>query len=218
MLETVKDNAELFQILASLATTFVWLVYLNIFLQGYIQQRRSSLLINRGGGETTEARCLISNMGAEPAYLLDVLVSLDGQDGPVVASVVDRNELRREEVTTPAELTGQGPIPSGGFVDIGSFQDVIDRARGHLGREVDPGSGLKLVAVAATNQARNIAAAVREFEVEAEEGTFYVTPCSVDARQIRSRRERRRITSVLGALQKRHGQNTSSLGAELAKL
>ena len=112
----ISDHIEVFQLLASLTTTAVWLVYLNIFLRGFRQQRRSSLLINRGGGEDLDSRCLISNMGAQPAYLLDVVASLEAEDGPVVASVIDRKELQRDQMTNPADLTGQGPMASGARV------------------------------------------------------------------------------------------------------
>ena len=50
MFDWLTENIEVVQLIASLTTTVVWIVYLDIFLQGFIQLRRSSLLINRGGG------------------------------------------------------------------------------------------------------------------------------------------------------------------------
>lgn len=216
MMEFLTENVEIVQIAASLATTIVWLVYLHIFLSGYIQQRRSSILINRGGGPDMKARCLVSNMGAQPAYLLDVLASLDTGDAPAVASVVDRQELRKEELDQPANVTGQGPIPSGGYVDIGSFEDVARRA-GHSAEDADlQDRCLKLVAVCATNQANHVVAAVREFDLVPRDEGVRLAPRKLEARQIRSRRLRRKITSMLETLERKDGD--AEIGAEFARL
>ncbi|MGC0225622.1 hypothetical protein [Pseudooceanicola nitratireducens] len=201
MLEFIRQNSELVQIGASLTTTVVWLVYLHVLLKGFRDQRRSSLLINRGGGEDLDARCLVSNMGAQPAYLLDVLAGIETKDGPGVASVVDRQELRREELERPTEMTGQGPLPSGGYVDIGSFRDILDRAGYDLSNGRSPQATLKLVSVAATNQASQMVAAVREFDVWEDGATITVRPRTLEARQVRSRSARRRVRSVLEKLQ-----------------
>ena len=216
MLDFLKENVEIVQIAASLTTTVVWLVYLHIFLSGYIQQRRSSILINRGGGQDMQARCLVSNMGAQPAYLLDVLASLDTGENVEVSSVVDREELRKEELEQPTNVTGQGPIPSGGYVDIGTFKDVARRA-GHSGDETDlQNRCLKLMAVCATNQANHVVAAVREFDMDAEGERVRLKPHKLEARQIRSRRLRKKITSMLEKLET--GGSAKDLGAEFAKL
>ncbi|QFT99250.1 hypothetical protein FIU85_18185 [Roseovarius sp. THAF8] len=216
MMEFLKENVEIVQIAASLTTTFVWLVYLHIFLSGYIQQRRSSILINRGGGQDMKARCLVSNMGAQPAYLLDVLASLDTGEEVDVASVVDREELRKEELEQPTSVTGQGPIPSGGYVDIGTFEDVARRA-GHSADESDlKDRCLKLVAVCATNQANHVVAAAREFDLVPGDEGVRLAPRKLEARQIRSRRLRRKITSMLERLERKDGD--AEIGAEFARL
>ncbi|QFT92420.1 hypothetical protein FIU86_06170 [Roseovarius sp. THAF9] len=216
MMDFLKENVEIVQIAASLTTTFVWLVYLHIFMSGYLQQRRSSILINRGGGPDMQARCLVSNMGAQPAYLLDVLASLDTGEDVNVSSVVDREELRKEEMEQPTNVTGQGPIPSGGYVDIGTFEDVARRA-GHSADKGDLDDRcLKLMAVCATNQANHVVAAVREFDLRAEEERLRLMPRKLEARQIRSRRQRKKITAMLERLETpgRDGE----IGAEFAKL
>jgi len=214
MLEFVRQNSELMQIGASLTTTFVWLVYLHILLRGFRDQRRSSMLINRGGGDDLDARCLISNMGAQPAYLLDVLACIESDEGTTVASVVDRRELRREELERATEMTGQGPLPSGGYVDIGSFRDIVDRTGSSSPRPGTSPLALKLVSVAATNQASHIVAAVREFDLTREEGDVIVRPRTLEARQVRSRAARRRVRTALEHLQSQSG-TTRTVAAQL---
>ncbi|MBL3705933.1 hypothetical protein GI582_24870 [Sulfitobacter sp. BDSS02] len=217
MLEFIRQNSELVQIGANLTTTVVWLVYLHVLLKGFRDQRRSSLLINRGGGEDLDARCLISNMGAQPAYLLDVLAGIDTKDGPSVASVVDRQELRREELEQPTEMTGQGPLPSGGYVDIGSFRDILDRAGYDLSGSQSSQATLKLVSVAATNQASHIVAAVREFDVREDGDAIMVRPRTLEARQVRSRSARRKVCSVLEKLQCR-GSGLYDIAADFQRI
>lgn len=211
MLEFIRQNSELMQIGASLTTTLVWLVYLHVLLRGFRDQRRSSVLINRGGGEDLDARCLVSNMGAQPAYLLDVLACIETDDGADVSSVVDRRELRREELERATEMTGQGPLPSGGYVDIGSFKDIAKRADSDIRIEDMPQRTVKLIAVAATNQASHIVAAVREFDLVPEGNSISVRPKSLEAKQLRSRRSRKQVRTALEML-----QNRSSSGPEIA--
>ena len=63
---------------------------------------------------------------------------------------------------------------------------------------------LKLIAIAATSQARDLIAAYRNFEFEKadDKGTVHVMPVEVEARQIKSRRKRKRLTSLLQDLQR----------------
>ncbi|WP_088632899.1 hypothetical protein [Phaeobacter sp. 22II1-1F12B] len=214
MLEFIRQNSELMQIGASLTTTLVWLVYLHVLLRGFRDQRRSSVLINRGGGEDLDARCLVSNMGAQPAYLLDVLACIETDDGADVSSVVDRRELRREELERATEMTGQGPLPSGGYVDIGSFKDIAKRADSDIRIEDMPQRTVKLIAVAATNQASHIVAAVREFDLVPEGNNISVRPKSLEAKQLRSRRSRKQVRTALEMLQNRSGSGPE-IAAEL---
>ncbi|MAM60565.1 hypothetical protein [Maritimibacter sp. UBA3975] len=212
MLDALTDHIEIVQLVTSLTTMLVWVVYLNIFLIGFVQQRRSSLLINRGGGEDLDSRCLISNMGAQPVYLLDVLAATEGEKAPTLASVVDRKELRDGEMERPTEITGQGPINSGAFVDIGSFREVAERAEFHaMKNNADDPKRLKLIVVAATNQAKHIVAASREFDI-AGGGDVAVRPRAVEARQIRARRKRKRLTRLLNEIQqKKSGETVESV-------
>jgi len=198
----LQENQALIQIIVSLVSTIVWIAYLHIFLVSFRRQTRSGLLINRAGHDGIRARCIISNLGSEPAYLTDVLAEVELEDDTVTASVVDRLEMREGGEDG---VTAQGPMASGSYVDIGSFEDIIERVRKRFARDGFESriKGIKLVAVAATSQARALVAAYRHFELSgAGTADAILRPVEVEARQIRSRLKRRRLETLLGRIQR----------------
>ncbi|WP_150281804.1 hypothetical protein [Salipiger aestuarii] len=206
MWEWMKDNVTTLQVVVSVVSTGVWIAYLHVFLASFKRQTRSSLLITRAGGRGMVGRCIVSNMGSEPAYLLDVLAEFGVGDTKTTVSVVDRLELwdKASDVTTG--VSAVGPIGSGGYVDIGSFDDLFARARKRLGSTdaIQRTDALKLVAIAATNQARHLVAAYRSFEIHrGDDGAqIRIIPVEVEAVQIRSRRMRKKLVGLLSELQR----------------
>lgn len=216
MLDWIQEYADVIQIAASVITALVWIVYLQILVHTFRRQRRTSLLINRGGAQDMSARCLVSNMGSEPIYLQDVLAEIETGEDQYTASVVDHSELSREEIDRPEETTSQGPVHSGSFVDIGSFRDILSRADRSIGDRSRPDQvrRLTLIAIAASNQAQNIVAACRSFDVVREEGSESLLPPSVHTRQIRSWRKRRQLTRILDRLERERVMK-QSVGSQL---
>lgn len=203
MWDWMTENVTSLQVLVSLLSTVVWIVYLNIFLASFRRQTRSSLLINRAGAHDMQGRCLVSNMGSEPAFLLDVLAEVASDESVRTVSVVDRLELWDTETDPRGGVSAEGPIASGDYVDIGSFDDILKRAAKAFGeaRGVPQELRIELVAIAATNQARQLVAAHRGFELCIDEEAMTIRPLQIQARQIRSRRQRHRIGKLLEELQ-----------------
>ncbi|MBE3638832.1 hypothetical protein [Mangrovicoccus algicola] len=206
MWEWITENTDTLQVIVSLLTTLVWIVYLHVFLWGYMRQTRSGLLVTRAGAQDAEGRCIVSNMGSEPAFLVDVLAefTLDGRRSTV--SVVDRIELWDRETDPTVGVSAVGPLASGGYVDIGSFSEILSRAGRKTGPEGPPPrpERLRLLAVAATSQARQLVAAQRDFDLVPAErsGRLQVLPVEVEATQIRSRRRRHQLRDLLRELQR----------------
>ena len=203
MWEWLKDNVTTLQVMVSLLSTGVWIVYLHIFLSSFRRQTRSSLLINRAGARDMQGRCLISNMGGEPAFLLDVLAEVASEDRVLTVSVVDRLELWDTETDPRGGVSAEGPIASGDYVDIGSFDEIMNRVAKALGEQRGEARDLRieLVAIAATNQARQLIGAHRGFRIATGEGGIQVRPKQIEAVQIRSRRQRKQLKTVLEELQ-----------------
>ncbi|MFW8595295.1 hypothetical protein [Cribrihabitans neustonicus] len=202
----IQENSATLQLVVSLLTAFVWIAYLHVFVSSYQRQTRSSLLISGEGPHGLKGRCVISNMGSEPAFLMDVLAEFETADKKFTASVIDRAELWESEEGTSDGISAQGPMLSGSYVDIGSFEDVLDRAKRKFNSEdfTRNVSTLRLIAIAATSQARDLAAACRCFEFVFDDGgdVSRIRPIEISAEQIRSRRKRRKLRSLLEEIQK----------------
>lgn len=196
----LSENSDIVQVLVGAVSALVWVVYLQLLLSNYRQQRQSVLLINRGGSKDENARCLITNMGSEPIYLLDVIAELELEDGKQSVRVTDRDELKEDDVTKPSERTNQGPLDSGAFVDVGSFREVFMRAESRLGLQGPQNrvTSVVLTAVAASNHAKHLVAGCREFKVlRGEDEVPRFVPTSVLTHQIKSWRRRRDLQAML---------------------
>lgn len=208
MWEWMQENSTALQILLSLLSTVVWITYLHVFLSSFRRQTRSSLMISRGGSRDLKARCIVSNMGSEAAFLMDVLVEFETQGKRFTTSVVDRLEQRDNDNDGQQHMTSSalGPMTSGSSIDIGSFEDILKRAH----RQFDSADftkdilKIRLIAIAATSQARELVAACRgfEFNFAADGGVEQIRSLDIVAEQIRSRRKRKSLRRVLEKIQR----------------
>lgn len=215
----IQENASGLQVVTSVAMVVIWLVYLHLILLGFLRQRRSSLLINRAGRRDIRARCLISNMGVEPAYILDVLAEIETDDGFVTASVVDWEEVPVDRDSEPGGVSRQGPLNSGEHFVLGTFEELIDRAAHRFGEEAlkSEARSIFLIVLASTNQARHVVAAGRKFEVRRDVGKRVadLDPVQPEAIQVRSGARRRRLGTLLEQFQHRETTQDSMYQAIL---
>ncbi|SCY93480.1 hypothetical protein [Microvirga guangxiensis] len=188
----IASNHQVIGALANIAMLFVWIAYLQVFVSSYRRQKRPNILINRGAGSGLEARCLISNMSAEAIYIESIIATAETTEGrwssPVTEMLEGRSDLDLK--------TRQGPLLAGHFVDVGSFESLIDPAL--PGGAVAPNGLEKLVAlelkvVAVHGSEDLLAGATRRFEVIRRPGRLLLKGHSVGTHQIRSRREREKL-------------------------
>lgn len=188
MWDWLSENAGIIQVAVAAITALVWLVYLHILVSGLRRQRRTEILIHLGGAEDTDARVIVSNLGFEPIYVLEVILSIWNADGGRESSVADRTEIARQDLTSPLESTLQGPLNSGEFVDIGSFENLLQRTRWKTAEDLDIAdlerAEIKVAAITAGRS--NIVAAYRQFHIEAKGDVCRIRPDTLSARQIRS--------------------------------
>lgn len=221
MWQWIASNAETLNVLANVSMLLVWLTYLQIFLAGYRRARRAKIMINRGGGTDSNARCLLSNMSSEPVFVLSIDARI-GAEGRVLArqQLTDLEQIdQAAEGREPFGILMQGPLHTGQSIDIGSFQDLLnevataipvvspdrpladeghDRCGGRdaLWRRADT---LEITVTAAYGPDDLLVGARRAFRMRWTRERICMWPASVATEQIRSWIARRRLSKDLAA-------------------
>lgn len=199
MMHWVSEHSSALQVALNGLMVLIWIAYLQVFLVSFRRQHRPDILINLGAGAGLRARCFVSNLGLEPIYLLDVVVEIKADGDTHKAVITDRTEMSDQELNNPAEATNQGPLTSGSYVDIGTFETLVERAKSsgykpRADRDVDR---VKILVIAATAVKWSLIGAEREYVVEREDDRVHLKPVSVAASQVYSRRGQRKLRSEL---------------------
>jgi hypothetical protein len=200
MLDFIGEHSDVINAISNAAIVLIWMVYLQLFLITFRRQNRTSIHIDRGVSMDEHARCIVTNMGQEPVYLLAVVVDFGGAAGSSRAVVTDRDEMAEQEVAAQLDRTNQGPMAQGEARDIGSLADLMQRARHRLSAdlprtEID---SMCVSVVAISNQGEHLVAAQKEFDADHRmDGTTIFVPATALTRQIRSRWKRRRLLALL---------------------
>jgi hypothetical protein len=202
MWEWVINNHQIVSSVANVAMLFVWIAYLQVFVSSYRRQRRPKILVNRGGGATLDARCLVSNMSAEPIYVESLIATVETADRRWSCPVTELHDAEPKESRPDLKLlTRQGPLLSGHFVDIGSFRNLIEPvlrkgpgSRGDAAPE-DPEDlvafEIKVIAVHGSEDL--LAGAVRRFDLIRQQDGVLLKGHGAGTEQIRSRRKRKQL-------------------------
>lgn len=182
------ENATTLQAITAGVTALVWIVYLQILVSGLVRQRRTEILIHLGGSRCLDARTFVSNLGFEPIYVLEIMLTIWSTDGKRETSIADRTETAKEDLPDPSAATLQGPLNSGENVDIGSIENLLQRARWNTSADLDPAEisvvEVKVAAISAASSA--VVAAKREFAIEVVGEECQLRPKTLYATQIRS--------------------------------
>jgi|LNFM01.1.fsa_nt_gb hypothetical protein len=195
----LADNSGAIQAVTGILTMLVWVVYLHALLMNYARQRRPEILITYGAGKGLASHCFVTNLGLEPIYLLDAVIEVYTREGSRTASIIDRTE-EGEAVLDPACATNQGPLPSAGFRDIGSFRSLLDRAKDQDSAlpSAECVCSIEITIIAATAAQASLAGARRRFMLERGDTQDSRTLiASADTRQIRTSREFRRLRQCM---------------------
>jgi hypothetical protein len=193
----IAENHQVISALANIAMLFVWIAYLQVFVSSYRRQKRSNILINRGAGSGPEARCLISNMSAEAIYIESVIATVVTPEGRLSRPVTELSGGRSD-----LDLkTRQGPLQAGDFIDIGSFQSLLEPVlrlgtglRGtSASDDLETVVAFEIKVIAVHGSEDMLTGATRRFELTRRQDQWLVRGHSVGTHQIRSRRERGRL-------------------------
>jgi len=200
----VNEYSGAISAIASVGTLLIWLVYLQLILENFRRQRRSTILINRGAGKGLGAHCLISNMSMSAVYLTSIIAKMKTEDRTFQRALTDLRDLDETMKGDPRSVFKQGPLDPGEFLDIGTFRDLMQQ----MGESEDGPDdnvdwanavkSLEITAVAVYGSDDLLVGGRRTFNLEKDEnGRANVCPTTMDSEQIRSRRERRAIGRLL---------------------
>ena len=203
MLEWLQNNANIVNAATGAAMLVVWIIYLQVFLRGYLHQVRAKIVINRAVCTTLGAHCFISNMSSQAIYIEAVIVTLECGDFRVSVPATDIHTVDAERPSDPRRETHQGPLHSGDKTWIGTFGELIQRIADSQGKTPDhfTASGetitIEVMVIADYLSEDLLVGARRRFIAEWKEETWLVRPDTVQTEQIRSRRKRRAIERLI---------------------
>lgn len=197
MTDWIAQNSDVLNIGFAAVSAVIWLAYLHLFYRTVSRQRSPMVMIDSAAAEDDQARCIITNMGAEPIYVLAMIVRLRIDETDHHAYIANRYELALEDFDEPSRRSNQGPLKSGEFFDGGSFRDMIRRAG--AADDASP-EEIEVTLGAASGHASELVIASRTFErIAQEDGPARYLPTEFLTRQERGRWNRRKLLSRLQA-------------------
>lgn len=206
MLDWLTNHRETLSFGIDVGMLFVWIAYLQVFVWSFRRQRQANILLGLGGGSGLEARCLVSNLSQSAIYIRSLILDLETDEGTSSHPVTELEEL--EEWKEPSDVnlwTRQGPLDPGAVRDMGTFRAMLVhaiRATGTMDAEaaseaIDGIMGFRLTVIAHYGPEDLLVAAEQTYAIVRRGKAIALRPGSVAPRQIRSRRERRRIRARL---------------------
>ena len=195
----LEENHGVLSALSSLAMLGVWVLYLQLFYSSYRHQIRPKILITRGGGHTAAARCILTNMSPEIIFVQAVLLRLSFPDGEETYSLSELDRAGFAPSDRRSELV-QGPLRSGDFLDLGSFDELLSALLGKddARHKLAAASSLTILVVGSYTWHDRLAAAERTFNLDRNEADEIVLlPARMTSRQIRTRAERRAVARMV---------------------
>ncbi|MGK7295343.1 MAG: hypothetical protein ACNS61_05840 [Candidatus Wenzhouxiangella sp. M2_3B_020] len=192
-------HTAILNVIMNTVMVLIWVAYLQIFLVNFLRQRRTVLHIGRGAAKDENARCIVTNMGSEPAYIVGIVADLLFDDRRERALVTDKEEIAPDAVNRPLERTNQGPLSAGEAIDVGSFWELAERARLRLGLDLpmEDLKAMEITAVAASNQGQKLAGGYKCFNVCHQDGARSFQPDHIITKQINSFTRRKKIEAFL---------------------
>ncbi|CAD7027361.1 hypothetical protein REJC140_02492 [Pseudorhizobium endolithicum] len=194
----LSENYGVVSAVASVATLLVWVLYLQLFYMSHRHQLRPKILITRGGGHKLSARCILTNMSPEIVFIQGLLVRIAFDDRELFCSLSDIERVASQGSDPRSELF-QGPVSVGEYLDLGSFEEIALAAMENCTgtRGIGDLRELGLTAVGIYPWKDGMVAAERSFTVRHEDGRRALVSDKPTARQIRSRRELRRVERIM---------------------
>lgn len=229
----IEQNQALVDVCINVATLMVWIIYAQLLFSGFRRQRSPRLIINRGKKKDMDALCIISNMSKEAIYVEYIIAVLATSHGTVTMDVTDFERAYKENqkddegnqqsiAVTPNgvhENTRQGPLLSGDFMHIGTFDSLVRRLARQAGipmRGYCPEGKIKLKCltvqvIALYGPDSRPISATRRFDINSDEAVGTLTPASWQTHQGVSFLHRRRLCKLVDEMNETNFSMSSTI-------
>jgi hypothetical protein len=195
------DNSEVISLALSLLMLIVWTIYLQLIYFQFRDARRSSILITRAAGRGMHSRCLITNMGRMPIYVISLIGKLRVGQRAINLQLTDLQEQPGDLGNNPLSKMQQGSLETGEYLNIGHFDEIIERmlhASDEAETEITDVNEVELTVVAFHGWEKLPVGAVRRFEIKSRsENLHEIAPMNVATEQIRHRHARHQLCNRL---------------------
>ncbi len=123
-MDIVGWDTETISALTSIVMAAIWLVYLQLFYMQYKRNNRPVLIIHHAQGNDPGASCLFVNMSKEPVHVQCVIAVVRSGKGYIKRYITDYTRITPQDQNVQ-KILRQGPIQPGGYLVLGSFEDII---------------------------------------------------------------------------------------------
>lgn len=196
-MEWLNDHAQAVSAISSILTLFVWVFYAQLLYSGYARQRRPRIIINRGKGVGLDALCLVSNMSNEAIYIQHLVAVLHTPEKSYELDIVEYQQQGHEDDEV-SYRTHQGPLSSGDYIHIQSFESILKRLREYWNiqdsviKQTDVQLEIRVIAIYGSEDMPT--GATRSFYLDYQaEPVCQLRPSRVDTHRMNSRRDRKRV-------------------------
>lgn len=231
MLDWFTKHSDALTVFTNIGTLLIWLVYAQLLYFGFRRQRRPRLIINRSKRKDINALCIISNMSAEAVFLEYIIVELKTSRGTIIMDVTDHEQARKEDgeeskaqgdSASVDESSNQGPLASGGYLHIGSFDALIKRMAREAGIEMAghrpkgelqfQSLRIRLIGIYGSEDAP--IGAERSFNLTDNEHECILMPVTWDTKRLASAIQRRRLRKRVADLSAENFSSSSTIRFE----
>ncbi|MGX1200389.1 hypothetical protein [Marinobacter sp. MBR-105] len=181
--------------ISSAVMAVVWIVYFQLFFLQYKRNNRPYLVIHHAQNENPDALCLLVNMGQETVHVQCVQVVLHTRAGDEKTLTVTEYERVAPDDSNVQDALRQGPVPSGGYLVLGSFRNVIlgknseDEDSDYLFEDI---TGFELRAAVIHGPSTYPVGVRRSFTLR-HDGRPKIFPHNIHSEQLNRRRDRNEV-------------------------
>ncbi|WOI57652.1 hypothetical protein [Palleronia sp. LCG004] len=182
MIDWMHSNTAFISMLSSIATAFIWLLYLQIIVTSNSRQRRALVTINRGAGRNLDAHLVLCNLGYETVYVTDVIAELELDGETLAANITECDETTDTAPSNPLAGTLQGSLGNGDCRAIGTIRSILERIARQSGTEtLDRAGRISVVVLFGRETSIGVR---RRYRLIRSDGTIHLDADMMDTKRI----------------------------------